>query len=952
MDEAGNTQRRRLGQGCRPRFRFDALLLLFLIIGWSLIFASATLALRRSPEQWLRVQIVPRVSADYSVTENEGQKLEPVRAEIIEAVRRDALVTTPSQTSIALAKPTPSSILSRLRGPMPTPTFTPTVFQVRAGGPYTGIEGTAITLAATSTSRPDEAVVFSWDLNGDGRYDDAVGASTSYVFYENGEYRVGVQAIDPAGRAATDLTTIMVQNAPPKVDAGVDRTAYEGEQRSFSAVVTDPGQDDLFYYWDFGDGTPFVTDKNPEHTYFDNGKYTVRLRVEDDDGDFGESSFQISVSNLPPVADAGLDQVVDEGKAVTLAGSATDPGKLDTLIFEWDLDYEGGVFTPDAFGATVSAVYSDGPALVVAALRVRDPEGAEAMDTLAVQVNNVAPVIASVSDSSPVGEGSQVELVVTATDVPSDILSFDFDWDHDGTFEDPGRPGTVAYTWYNQGDYTVGIRVNDGDGGQVVANTTVSVYNVSPTAFAGTPVTGLEGSTITFSGSGSDPGMYDTLAYVWNFSDGGVITGATVSRVFPDNGDYTATLTVNDGDGGIGTHDVTAMVLNADPIVTLDASFEVKEGSELEIAAGVTDPGSADVVSLAWDLHYDGENFDEEVGDTPIVTPRYSDGPAERWVALRARDDDYPFPTPDENQDGQVIGLTRVTVRNVAPIAEAGGPYNGHPGQDIPLSGTAVDVQADMPSLAFAWDLDLNGTYEIMGPTVTGRWNTSGVYTVTLRVTDKDGDSGFDTARLNIANQPPTVDVGGPYTTTEGIMLTLTAVATDPDGDPLTYTWYVDPDQVFVTTVGSLDYAWPDDGTYMVTVQVDDGWGGTATGNTQVTVANADPVAFIIGSPYTTTVNVPLTLRGNGSDVPADTLTFDWDLDNDGVFETPGAEVTSVWTTTGIYTVVFRAQDEDGGSGTSTTTVDVSGLIPLAWPAIFYVLTRRTFRVMRRKGVE
>ena len=67
------------GQRRRGAVRFDGLLLVFLVVGWLLIFASATLALRRNPQRWLPVELVPQVSADYSVDAAELSRLAPVR---------------------------------------------------------------------------------------------------------------------------------------------------------------------------------------------------------------------------------------------------------------------------------------------------------------------------------------------------------------------------------------------------------------------------------------------------------------------------------------------------------------------------------------------------------------------------------------------------------------------------------------------------------------------------------------------------------------------------------------------------------------------------------------------------------------------------------------------------------------------------------------------------------
>ena len=49
------------GRGPGRIIHFDPLLLVILIAGWSLIFASASLAVRRTSEQWLPVEFVARM---------------------------------------------------------------------------------------------------------------------------------------------------------------------------------------------------------------------------------------------------------------------------------------------------------------------------------------------------------------------------------------------------------------------------------------------------------------------------------------------------------------------------------------------------------------------------------------------------------------------------------------------------------------------------------------------------------------------------------------------------------------------------------------------------------------------------------------------------------------------------------------------------------------------------
>jgi PKD repeat protein len=929
-------------------FHFDAPLLVFLTLGWLLIFAAATLALQRDSQRWLSVNLGSQVSANYGVDIVEAPRLAPVRPQIVEAVRQDARAIELSTPTVAVAEAT----LTPTLGPTLTPalTLSPYMLAVSVGGPYRAKEGSPVSLVARVAGSATETLTYRWDLDDDGAYDDAKGVSASVVFYDEGEYTVGVQVADQTGRVAADTATVRVSNVAPMVDVGGDRYTAEGEEIAFLARVSDPGHDVLFYYWDLGDGTQATGTLRPRHTYLDNGDYTVRLRAEDNDGAVTEASFVARVGNLPPVVDAGPDQMTTEGGSVAFSGTASDPGVFDSLSYAWDLNYDGLTFTPDILGPTASAVYSDGPAAVVAALRVEDKDGGKTLDTVNVSVNNVAPAIASVTNDGPVGEGSPMTLVVNATDVGSDTLTYAFDWENDGDFDAVGQPAVVSHVWYNQGTYIVGIGTDDGDGGQAFTTTAVSAYNVAPTAAAGPEVARLEGSLVTFSGSGSsDPGIYDVLTYQWSFGDGSPIaSGITATHIYADNNVYSATLTVTDDSGAGDADSVAVTILNANPIADAGLNRTSDEGVQLNLTGAASDPGAADMLTFAWDFDFDGFNFNEDATGVS-VNRTYPDGPAGYVVALRVRDDDYPYPPGGGGEIGEAIDTLQVTVNNVPPIAEANGPYTGHTGQSITLSGTGWDVPADV--LSYAWDLDSNGTFDLAGQTVITAWNMAGVYTVTLRVTDDDGGAGSDSAQVTVSNTPPTADAGGPYIGDEGSPIVLIGTGFDADGDPLTYIWDLDYDSIFETPGQVVTNTWPDDGVYTITLRVDDGWGGVATDDATVIVNNVPPTADA-GGPYTTTVGITVTLVGTGTDVLSDALTYTWDLNDDSFFDDgTGQVVTYVWTTTGIYTVTLQVDDGDGGVTTDATTVNVNSLYPVAWLGVSYflALSKEVFFLRKRR---
>jgi len=429
----------------------------------------------------------------------------------------------------------------------------------------------------------------------------------------------------------------MVRNVAPSIYGLQDRDAREGEEVTFSAVVEDPGRDVLLYSWDFGDGGRETGSLKPRHTYVDDGVYVVRLRAEDNDGGVSEGVFFTYVGNLAPRVEAGRDVVTDEGTLVTLSGSATDAGAYDRLSYAWDLDYDGESFRADVEGARVTAVYPDGPAEVVAALRVRDDDGGQAIDTVKVQVNNVAPRILRVSHASPVGEGTPLTLEVDARDVGDDELSYAYDWENDGILDAVGQPARVSHAWPDEGEYVVRVVADDGDGGQVYSTTTVVAYNEAPVAVAVGPQVGYEGTVVTFDGSGtSDPGIYDELSYEWDFGDGSELgREAVVGHVYADNGVYSATLRVWDDSDATSGDGLAVAVLNANPVAELGPDRVVNEGELLSLTGMASDPGAGDELSLAWDLDYDGVSFDEDVTGAAAVEWSYGDGPAS-YVVGRA----------------------------------------------------------------------------------------------------------------------------------------------------------------------------------------------------------------------------------------------------------------------------------------------------------------------------
>ena len=112
--------------------------------------------------------------------------------------------------------------------------------------------------------------------------------------------------------------------------------------------------------------------------------------------------------------------------------------------------------------------------------------------------------------------------------------------------------------------------------------------------------------------------------------------------------------------------------------------------------------------------------------------------------------------------------------------------------------------------------------------------------------------------------------------------------------------------------------------------------GQTAAGGLDVFIAklsqNQPPTADA-GGPYTVAEGGTVTLTGSGSDPDGNPLTYAWDLDNNGTFETPGQNVTFSAGGSdgpGSQIVVLKVCDNQDACATSTATVNITNVAPTA----------------------
>ena len=175
---------------------------------------------------------------------------------------------------------------------------------------------------------------------------------------------------------------------------------------------------------------------------------------------------------MPPVAEAGPEQTVDEGDTVPFGG--TDSQDPDGSIVSYSWDFADGT---TAEGVSATHVYEDNGTFVVI-LTVTDDDGDTATDTVTVSVNNVPP---TVEIGQATVDGLNVDVVFAFTDPGAmDTHTAFIDWgddmQEDALITESDGSGTVAgsHVYADGGSYLVKVGVIDDDSG--LAANEVSVF--------------------------------------------------------------------------------------------------------------------------------------------------------------------------------------------------------------------------------------------------------------------------------------------------------------------------------------------------------------------------------------------------------------------------------------------------------------------------------------------
>jgi hypothetical protein len=815
----------------------------------------------------------------------------------------------------------------------------------------------------------------------DGVIDESNGSGSivgNHVYKDNGIYKAKFTIIDDDGGQDEDNIDIQVNNKPPTVDVGIDQTTNEGQKITINIGFKDDGIVDThkaFINWDDGspatdgvinenDGSGIVTG---DHTYKDNGVYKVTVIVIDKDEGQGKNSFNITVNNTPPIVDAGTDQTIEEGQKAVINAQFSDSGELDThkAIINWG---DGSPNTDGIVGSgviTADHVYKDN-GTYMAIVTVTDKDGAQAKDTIIINVTNKSPETIPIVDQT-IEEGQIFTLNTKFTDAGvNDTHKSLINWGDgsqpvDGVITESNGSGVITgdRVYKDNGIYKVIVTLTDKDGGKLTNEFNIKVVNKNPEIMSGVDQTIDEGQSVVINASFKDDGVLDTHKALINWGDSdssdGVIKESdgsgtfTSNHIYKDNGIYEIMAIVTDKDGGQAKYTLKINVNNKPPLVDSGIDRKVDEGQKLIINASFTDVGVLDTHKALIDwgdkTPLDDGAITENNGSGAIAGSHvYSDNGAYAVKVLVF-----------DKDNGQGEDTLTITVSNKSPIIDAIADQTTDEGLPIDIIAKFADAGTlDTHKAIVDWDDGTNPLEATIAEkdgsgiiTCNHVYKDNGLYKVILTVIDKDGDQANGTFNIKVNNVAPKLDAIANQKSDEGQKIIISAGFTDigvfdthealidwGDGTP-------PADGIITESNGSgaigANHVYNDNGEYKATLIIIDKDGNEAKGTFDISISNKAPTVDA-GSDQTADEGQKVVINAKFTDdgvLDTHKALIDW---GDGTPIVDGVVTESngsgliigdyVYANNGNYKIKISITDKDGGTGEDILSVMVNNQAP------------------------
>ena len=212
-----------------------------------------------------------------------------------------------------------------------------------AGGPYIGTKCNPVSFSGSATGEYPP-YIFSWTF-GDGG--SGTGQNPTHQYISDGSYIATLTVTDNNGTIAQDTASVTISTTNVVVEANGPYDGYTVISIDFTGNASG-GCTPYTWYWDFGDGHTSNL-QNPQHTYINQGNYTIILTVYDSVNNFYNDSTYAEILYV----DIGIPVIKQIKGGFGVNVNIINNGTAPVSMVNWSIDVE------PSFGLILSGSHTE-----------------------------------------------------------------------------------------------------------------------------------------------------------------------------------------------------------------------------------------------------------------------------------------------------------------------------------------------------------------------------------------------------------------------------------------------------------------------------------------------------------------------------------------------------------------------------------------------------------------
>ena len=496
---------------------------------------------------------------------------------------------------------------------------------------------------------------------------------------------------------------------------------FAGEKVNF----TNRSENAQSYVWTFAGGNPATsTEVNPQVAYATPGTYSVSLQA------IGTNGFDTYTANqlITVKASSTVADFTASHRTIMAGGQVSFNDQSTQNPTSWDWTFEGGSpATSNAQNPTVT--YSE-PGTYAVSLKATNAGGSHLVSKAAyITVVREAPIADFTASVTEITAGESVQFTSQAQRAET------YQWTFEGGSPASSSLANPSVNYMAPGQYTVKLQVSNESGSDIKTRTAlITVKALSTVAdFSASHRTIQAGSQVSF----TDQSTQNPTSWNWTFTGGSPATSTAQNPTVTYNEPGTYAVSLNVTNAG-GTHEVSRTgyitVVRKAPVAAFTASTNTILAGE-SVSFGNQ---STDAVSFEWTFE----------GGSPATSN------LENPEVVYAQAGTYSVQLKVTNESGSDLKVmeSAITVKNLPVEADFSvSETNIMIGESI----TFTDFSRNNPT---SWEWTFEGGSPLasteQNPVV--KYEKSGIYDVTLRVSNADGSDEIIHTSLIVVSAPAT----------------------------------------------------------------------------------------------------------------------------------------------------------------------------------------------------